>query len=76
MKDPMYVEWRAWQLVIERFRAEIGNPNEERFNPLFRAIELWGELLVELRLTQSADDMQRIRIEKLAQALPQGWPGQ
>jgi hypothetical protein len=47
------MEHDAWLKAIEEFRKAFpdADPNDEQFNPLFRALELWGERLVALRFT-------------------------
>jgi NAD-dependent DNA ligase len=67
--DPSYTEWQAWQLVVSRFEALVGHINDEQYDPLVRAIEAWGELLVELRLTQSETQRTQARQERLYAAL-------
>ena len=53
-------EYEAWQQVVAEWRkhpslAEL-NMNDPSFNPLIRAIELWGERLTALRLQQTSDE--------------------
>lgn len=67
--DPSYVEWQAWQLVVSRFGALVGSINDPQYDPLVKAIEAWGELLVELRLTQSETQRTMARQERLLAAL-------
>lgn len=52
--DPMNVEAEAWQRVVAEWRAVFPGVdlNDAKFNPLVKAIELWGEQLVALRSTQ------------------------
>jgi hypothetical protein len=64
-----YTEWRAWQLVVEQFRKLGLDINEDKFNPLIRCIEAWGELLVELRMDQTGFEREQARQEKLMMAL-------
>lgn len=63
--DPMYVEWRAWQLVVQEMRALGIEPNDPQVDKLVRCIQSWGELLVSLRLEQT----ELIRNEARAQAM-------
>ena len=49
---PMDKEWEAWRDVVKLWP---GDMNESKWNPLVRAIERWGEILVELRMTQTSE---------------------
>ncbi len=50
--DLMRIEWDAWQGVCREFRAVVGEINDAKYNPLTRAIQLWGERLAALRAEQ------------------------
>lgn len=47
-------EWEAWQDVVAEWRALVPglDLNDTRCSPLVRAVELWAEKLVALRLAQ------------------------
>ena len=48
-------EHKAWLLVGQEWRAALpdADMNAAAFDPLIRAVEVWAEFLVELRLTQT-----------------------
>lgn len=52
-------EYDAWQAVVAEWRAHPAlkdlDLNDATFNPLARAIELWGERLTALRVTQTPE---------------------
>lgn len=49
MQPQAKAEWDAWQLVVKHWPGNIDDP---QFNTLVKAIQLWGEYLVALRVTQ------------------------
>jgi phosphoenolpyruvate carboxylase len=54
-------EYDAWKAVVHEWRSLDGMPdmNSAEATPLVRAIEAWGERLVQLRLRQSSDEVER-----------------
>lgn len=49
----MQYEWKGWQDVVREFnRAIPSGINDPQFNPLIKAIQLWGEKLTKLRTAQ------------------------
>lgn len=47
-------EWEAWQTVVAEWDQAIPTTiNDDRFGKLIAAINLWGERLAMLRLTQT-----------------------
>jgi hypothetical protein len=53
----MGVEWICWQFVVcEMLRKGI-DMNLDEYNPMIRAIELWGEAQARLRSMQGKDWM-------------------
>ena len=57
-------EWDAWQLVVKHWPGDINDP---LFTPLVKAIQLWGEYLTALRLTQDKEIVTRAREQYRAQ---------
>lgn len=49
-------EWDAWQLVVKHWPGDINNTE---FNLVVKAIQLWGEYLVILRVKQDQDTRDR-----------------
>jgi hypothetical protein len=59
-------EWKGWQNVMAEWKRTIGTDvDDKRYDPLIKAIEAWGELLVDLRLTQTETQRTVARAEKL-----------
>lgn len=46
-------EHEAWRVAMDEWRAAFpdADPNDKQYDPLIKAIELWGERLVALRIT-------------------------
>lgn len=57
-------EYRGWLRFCEEARKVGIDPNDKKFNKMFRAAALWGETLVAFRLTQTPTQ----RVGALAQA--------
>ena len=55
--DLIHEEWEAWQLVVKEFNASVGDINA--YDPLVKAIQLWGEKLVKLRVSQSPEEREK-----------------
>jgi hypothetical protein len=53
--EAMHAEWIMWQKVVHEFRAMSIDLNEERWNPLARSLELWGDELALLRSVQAPE---------------------
>lgn len=50
-------EWEAWQVIVHEWDEAIDTTmNDPKYDKLIAAINLWGEYLVGLRLTQT-DEM-------------------
>jgi hypothetical protein len=65
--EAMGSEYEAWRNVMaEWLAADLPGINDSKWNPLVRAIELWGECLVSLRLSQSPEDRFQILSEAVA----------
>lgn len=62
--DVMNNEWQAWQQVVEQFKQLDMDINATRCTPLVRAIELWGEELVRLRVGQTPEIRRKALREK------------
>lgn len=45
-------EFNCWKTASEEARHVGINPNNSKFNAMFRAIAMWGEALAALRCTQ------------------------
>jgi hypothetical protein len=64
--DQMHTEHAAWtDGVVHEFRALGIDINQEKYDALARAIELWGEELAALRLA-SPEPHERALMEKRA----------
>lgn len=50
------IEYNRWQLLCDEARAVGIDPNNKRFNRLFRTMQLWGESLAALRGTQTQEE--------------------
>ena len=59
MRDPMMVEWSAWQRIVRHWHEHTGDINAD--TALVNAIRNWGEELVALRLEQSPETRGRAR---------------
>jgi hypothetical protein len=73
--DVMHAEWEAWQEVAKEFSAVVGDINDKRFNPLTKAICVWGEKLHALRATQTPETVEKalqMYVRQLAQARETG----
>jgi hypothetical protein len=57
----MRAEYDAWRHVVQHWPGSIDDP---KFNKLVKAIELWGEYLVALRMNQDALKRARILLKK------------
>lgn len=75
IRDETYVEWRAWGLLCEFLGRAGVDVNEPVNDPLVCAIRAWGELLVELRLTQTDTQVECARGEALGALLNSGSSG-
>jgi len=62
-------EWQAWQGVVGQFKRLEIDINQERYNPLVRAIELWGEELARLRRKQPLEICDKAYSEKAKAAV-------
>ena len=51
-RDPVLVEWSAWQRIVRTWHMNTGDINHD--DDLVNAIKNWGEELVALRLGQDA----------------------
>jgi hypothetical protein len=67
--DPSYVEWQAWQLVVQELHRLDIDPNAETSDRLMRAVRAWGELLAELRSTQHPNIVDEARTQSLLAVL-------
>jgi hypothetical protein len=68
-RQEMNVEWEAWQNVVREF-AGIGiDINESSTDTLIKAINCWGELLVDLRVHQSPVVREDARTNRIIQYL-------
>jgi len=48
----MNYEWKGWQDVVFEFKSLGIDVNDARYNPVVKAIQLWGEKLHRLRAEQ------------------------
>lgn len=46
-------EHKAWMIVVDNFRHAVGDINAPEYDGTVKAIQAWGELLVDLRVNQS-----------------------
>jgi hypothetical protein len=68
--DDQYVEWRAWQLVVEELRKVGVELNDH--DRLARVLECWGEELAALRRGQSDVVVTDVRMRREAAVLVAG----
>lgn len=59
-------EWKGWQTVVDNFRHTIGDVNDPQYDGLVKAMRVWAELLVALRVLQSEEVRTIARTEALA----------
>lgn len=62
----MYDEWQAWQRVVDALRNASASIDINEEPTLAAAIEMWGELLVRLRLSQDPDIVDQALDDKIA----------
>lgn len=58
-RDPMMVEYSAWQRIVRHWHEHTGDINAD--NELVNAIKAWGEELVAMRVTQTPEVRERAR---------------
>jgi hypothetical protein len=59
MNREAQIEHDRWSVLCEEAMASGIDPNKEKFNAVFRAIAMWGESLVALRLTQTPEQREK-----------------